>query len=60
MEKYLYELKKYLREMQALCLNETGHCMGIEDIQGHIESEEFINKFGLMDMTFLISLLLLQ
>ena len=38
--------KKYLAEMNELCKEQTGHKMNLQDIEGHLESQEFIERFG--------------
>lgn len=47
--------KKYLKEMNELCKEQTGgYEMTLYDIEEHLESQEFIEKFGRIQILDLV------
>ena len=40
------EIAKYLWDMNKECLDKTGYNISVKDIKEHLESDEFIEKFG--------------
>lgn len=51
------DLKLWMRTNIALCYAQTGTLPSYEDWKEHIESEEFINRFGVFDLGTIINLL---
>ena len=53
-------IREYLIEQEAKCINESGYEMSMDDIAGHIQSPEFVKKFGIITLEQLFHELLVS
>lgn len=53
-------IREYLIEQEAKCINESGYEMSMDDIAGHIQSPEFVQKFGIITLEQLFHELLVS